>query len=80
MYYSMPINMFLVVKNHWQPYFTDNPRIYKYNCKLKRKGNSEGLTGLKIYIQKVNKRVLVWNYIHLEKHIKGKGNRLWEII
>jgi hypothetical protein len=26
MYYSMPINMFFIVKNHWQPYFTDNPR------------------------------------------------------
>jgi hypothetical protein len=24
----MPINMFFIVKNHWQPYFTDNPRIY----------------------------------------------------
>jgi hypothetical protein len=28
MYYSMPINMFFSVKNHWQPYFTDNPRKY----------------------------------------------------
>jgi hypothetical protein len=27
MYYLMPINMFFIVKNHWQPYFTDNPRI-----------------------------------------------------
>jgi hypothetical protein len=27
MYYSMPINMFFIVKNHRQPYFTDNPRI-----------------------------------------------------
>jgi hypothetical protein len=26
MYYSIPINMFFIVKNHWQPYFTDNPR------------------------------------------------------
>jgi hypothetical protein len=26
MYYSMPVNMFFIVKNHWQPYFTDNPR------------------------------------------------------
>jgi hypothetical protein len=25
MHYSMPINMFFIVKNHWQPYFTDNP-------------------------------------------------------
>jgi hypothetical protein len=24
MYYSMPINMFFIVKNHWKPYFTDN--------------------------------------------------------
>jgi hypothetical protein len=24
MYYSMPINMFFIVKNHWEPYFTDN--------------------------------------------------------
>jgi hypothetical protein len=23
MYYSMPIDMFFIVKNHWQPYFTD---------------------------------------------------------
>jgi hypothetical protein len=23
----MPINMFFIVKNHWEPYFTDNPRI-----------------------------------------------------
>jgi hypothetical protein len=22
----MPITMFFIVKNHWQPYFTDNPR------------------------------------------------------
>jgi hypothetical protein len=22
----MPINMFFFVKNHWEPYFTDNPR------------------------------------------------------
>jgi hypothetical protein len=27
MYYSMPLNMFFIVKNHWAPYFTDNPRI-----------------------------------------------------
>jgi hypothetical protein len=27
MYYSMPINMFFIVKNHWEPYFTDNLRI-----------------------------------------------------
>jgi hypothetical protein len=26
MYYSMPINMFFIVKNHWEPSFTDNPR------------------------------------------------------
>jgi hypothetical protein len=25
MYYSMPINMFFIVKNHWEPSFTDNP-------------------------------------------------------
>jgi hypothetical protein len=29
MYYSMPINMFFIVKNHWQPYFTDNPRKWQ---------------------------------------------------
>jgi hypothetical protein len=29
MYYSMPINMFFIVKNHWEPSFTDNPRITK---------------------------------------------------
>jgi hypothetical protein len=23
--YSMPINMFFIVKNHWDPYFTDHP-------------------------------------------------------
>jgi hypothetical protein len=28
----MPINMFLIVKNHWDPYFTDHPRIY--SCAL----------------------------------------------
>jgi hypothetical protein len=27
MYYSMPINMFFIVKNHWEPSFTDSPRI-----------------------------------------------------
>jgi hypothetical protein len=27
MYYSMPINMFFLVKIHWEPYFADNPRI-----------------------------------------------------
>lgn len=27
MYYSMPINMFFIMKNHWEPYFSDNPRI-----------------------------------------------------
>jgi hypothetical protein len=26
MYYSMPINMFFIVKNHWEPSFMDNPR------------------------------------------------------
>jgi hypothetical protein len=26
MYYSMPINIFFIVKNHWEPYFTDNLR------------------------------------------------------
>jgi hypothetical protein len=26
LYYSMPINMFFIVKNHWEPSFTDNPR------------------------------------------------------
>jgi hypothetical protein len=26
MYYSMPINMFFIVKNHWEPYFTDSLR------------------------------------------------------
>jgi hypothetical protein len=26
MYYLMPINMFFIVKNHWHPYFMDNPR------------------------------------------------------
>jgi hypothetical protein len=25
-YYSMPINMFFIVKIHWEPYFADNPR------------------------------------------------------
>jgi hypothetical protein len=29
LYYSMPINMFFIVKNHWQPYFTDNSRRRK---------------------------------------------------
>jgi hypothetical protein len=32
MYYSMPINMFFIVKNHWEPYFTDNPRISTTLC------------------------------------------------
>jgi hypothetical protein len=27
MYYSMPINMFFIVKIHWEPYFADNPHI-----------------------------------------------------
>jgi hypothetical protein len=27
LYYSMPIKMFFIVKNHWDPYFTDHPRI-----------------------------------------------------
>jgi hypothetical protein len=30
MYYSMPINMFFIVKNHWEPSFADNPRVYIY--------------------------------------------------
>jgi hypothetical protein len=25
MYYSMPINMFFIVKIYWEPYFADNP-------------------------------------------------------
>jgi hypothetical protein len=25
MYYSMPINIFFIVKNHWEPYVTDKP-------------------------------------------------------
>jgi hypothetical protein len=28
MYYSMPINMFFIVKNYWEPSFTDNPRTF----------------------------------------------------
>jgi hypothetical protein len=31
MYYSMPINMFFIVKNHWEPSFTDNPRTIRVN-------------------------------------------------
>jgi hypothetical protein len=27
LYYLMPINMFFIVKNHWEPSFTDNLRI-----------------------------------------------------
>jgi hypothetical protein len=40
MYYSMPINMFFIVKNHWGPYFTDNLctfRIYyceRHDCSI----------------------------------------------
>jgi hypothetical protein len=30
MYYSMPINMFFIAKNHWEPSFTDNPRIFQW--------------------------------------------------
>jgi hypothetical protein len=33
MYYSMLINMFFIVKNHWQPYFMDNPRISEFILK-----------------------------------------------
>jgi hypothetical protein len=29
MYDSMPINMFFIVKIHWEPYFADNPRIWQ---------------------------------------------------
>jgi hypothetical protein len=28
MYYSMPINMFFIVKIHWETYFAYNPRKY----------------------------------------------------
>jgi hypothetical protein len=31
MYYPMPINMFFIVKNHWEPSFTDNPRKCRKN-------------------------------------------------
>jgi hypothetical protein len=31
MYYSMPINMFFIVKNHWELSFTDNPCTIKRN-------------------------------------------------
>jgi hypothetical protein len=37
MYYSMPINMFFIVKNHWEPSFTDNPRIKCKNVKYSDK-------------------------------------------
>jgi hypothetical protein len=30
LYYSMPINIFFIVKNHWDPYFTDHPCISKW--------------------------------------------------
>jgi hypothetical protein len=30
MCYSMPINIFFIVKNHWEPSFTDNPRIFTW--------------------------------------------------
>jgi hypothetical protein len=33
MYYSMPINMFFIVKNHWEPSFTDNPRNWEWKPK-----------------------------------------------
>jgi hypothetical protein len=43
MYYSMPINMFIIVKNHWEPSFTDNPRrnayIWTISCFSYKKGD-----------------------------------------
>jgi len=26
----MELNMFYTVKNHWEPYFTNNPHVYVY--------------------------------------------------
>jgi hypothetical protein len=39
LYYSMPINMFFIVKNHWDPYFTDHPhtfRLWQLNMQKKK--------------------------------------------
>jgi hypothetical protein len=45
MYYSMPINMFFIVKNHWQPYFTDNPRTKRV---MRLSGMKLGFQELKV--------------------------------
>jgi hypothetical protein len=51
MYYSMPINMFFIVKIHWEPYFVDDPRILGDNIDTIRK-NTETLIVTKRLVQK----------------------------
>jgi hypothetical protein len=67
-YYSMPINMFFIVKNHWQPYFTDNPRnISTYilaDCFKYCMGNFS----LKAVCQLRFSVILVHNKAHFREH------------
>jgi hypothetical protein len=80
MYYSMPINMFFIVKSHWEPSFTDNPRRIGIGLDF----HANGITNVTVHILKKSSSAVAVTLQHSgTRHYatsqKAAGSRLSEV-